>query len=229
LVGKMINPDDPYNLYNLGTNDWLHRHTQAADDTGEDMEAGNENNAGPNDATIIAVHAARNAALAGRNDDDTDGGVGVFGRSLAKTRSIGVGGQSETGCGVYGIATAGNTIGVAGRAMSGTAVEDQPLEQLASEPIGVLGQATRGFGVRGHAGNARAASPTPSVSPSWCSQRSACIAGHPRAVAGRCARLRLSWRQWATRTGTAPPTRPRASSRWWEGPTPATRDGSVPA
>jgi hypothetical protein len=78
--------------------------------------------------------------------------VGVFGRTNGSTRSIGVAGESQTGCGVYGITTDGTTIGVAGRSMGAVAVETDPLEKVVGEPVGVLGHSTIGPGVRGHGG-----------------------------------------------------------------------------
>jgi hypothetical protein len=58
---------------------------------------------------------------------------------------------------VYGIATgaktgAENVVGVAGRSMGGIAIEPVALEKVVDTPIGVLGQSTKGPGVRGHGG-----------------------------------------------------------------------------
>ena len=76
----------------------------------------------------------KDAVLVGFNPNMGDGAVGVFGWSVGATRSIGVAGESNTGCGVYGISTVDNTIGVVGRSMGGQEVEDDPLENVVNEP-----------------------------------------------------------------------------------------------
>jgi hypothetical protein len=149
---QMINPDDPFKFgIRPGETSWVNVKDVGGTSTGADVQLGMGNSADPNDATVVTTPAPKNAALAGQNSDPGDGVVGVFGRSKGATRSIGVAGESETGCGVYGIAT-GGTIGVAGRCMGGVAVEDAPLEKVVGQPIGVLGHSTNGPGVRGHGG-----------------------------------------------------------------------------
>ncbi len=153
LDALVTNPDDPFKFgIRPGETSWLNVHDVGNTSTGGDVQLGDGNSADPNDATVITTQAAKNAAFAAQNTDPGDGAVGVFGRSKGTTRSIGVAGLSETGCGVYGISTSGKTIGVAGRSMGGAAVEDMPLEEVVGAPVGVLGHATHGAGVRGHSG-----------------------------------------------------------------------------
>jgi hypothetical protein len=148
-----INPDDPFKFgIPLGETSWVNVHDVGGSSTGADVQLGNGNRADANDATVITTHASHTPALAGQNSETGDGAVGVFGRSTGATRSIGVAGESQTGCGVYGISTNGNTIGVAGRSMGGQEVEDDPLEVVVREPVGVLGHSTNGPGIRGHGG-----------------------------------------------------------------------------
>jgi kumamolisin len=142
--------DNPFNFANLG-----YYNAEGADDVTDDLEYGNWNHGDPSDlpcATVIENSAPTNAALIGRNVSTGDGTVGVFGSSSGGTRSIGVAGQSGTGCGMYGIGMSGTSIGVAGRSMVGEAVEATPLEQVVGQPVGVLGHSTCGAGVRGHSG-----------------------------------------------------------------------------
>lgn len=145
----MINPDDPFKL----GSDW--RQTdgdEGGDDSGDDVVLGETNTADRDHTTWINTPCTRNATLFVENRAFTDGGVGLFGRSRSVARSIGVAGESDSGCGVYGIATFGSAIGVAGRSMGGVEVEDDGLEAVVGEPVGVLGHSTVGTGVRGHGG-----------------------------------------------------------------------------
>ena len=80
---------DDINPFNLGN--WENAPDVGATDTGDDIEAGNRNFAFPNDATIISVAAADNAALIASNTDGSHGSVGVFGRTFAATDGIGIG------------------------------------------------------------------------------------------------------------------------------------------
>jgi hypothetical protein len=148
-----INPDDPFKFgIQPGLQSWVNVHDVGGSSTGADVQLGNGNNADVNDATAITTAASHTPALAGQNSDTSDGAVGVFGRSTGATRSIGVAGESETGCGVYGISTDGNTIGVVGRSMGGQEVEDDPIERVVGEPVGVFGHSTNGTGARAHSG-----------------------------------------------------------------------------
>jgi hypothetical protein len=138
----MIAPGDPFKF----GSSWLNFHQQGGNDTGKDVQLGNLNGASPQDATVLTALCPRNAVLVGVNDDLGDGAVGVFGRSRGATRSIGVAGESNTGCGVYGISTDDISIGVVGRSMGGQEVEDDPLEKVVGESVGVLGHSTNGPG-----------------------------------------------------------------------------------
>ena len=150
-ASAVIDPGNPFNFANWGIFTG-----EGADDNEDDVEFGQWNHGDPGDpqgriyATIIENSAPTNAAIIGRNIYQGDGTVGVFGTSSGATRSIGVAGESQTGCGVYGIGTFGTSIGVAGRSMDAASVEDGPLEEVLGEPTGVLGHSTCGAGVRGH-------------------------------------------------------------------------------
>jgi hypothetical protein len=150
----MIDPNDPF-LFGIrqGDTSWLNVYDVGNTSTGGDVQLGDGNSADPNDATVITTAAPKNAAFAAQNSDQGDGAVGVFGRSFGSTRSIGVAGETQTGCGVYGIGALGTTIGVAGRSMGAVAVETDPLEKVVGEPVGVLGHSTLGPSVRGHGGS----------------------------------------------------------------------------
>jgi hypothetical protein len=154
-AARPINPDHPFAFGASG--EWLNYQNQGASDTGNDITAGQINNAAPADCTLINTQANNNAVLAAVNTSGGNGAVGLFGRSRGTTWSMGVAGESQTGCGVYGLATgeqpsSRNVVGVAGRSMGGVALEAAPLEHVVDEPIGVLGQSTHGPGVRGHGG-----------------------------------------------------------------------------
>jgi hypothetical protein len=123
-----------------------------------------------NDTTALLATPASGAGTS------FDRVVGVFGRARPPTglpgdppptRNIGVAGLSDVGgVGVYGITGSSPLsipppfsvdalelgIGVAGRALDGVQVEDEPLEVLFATSIGVLGTSTTGVGVRAHAG-----------------------------------------------------------------------------
>jgi kumamolisin len=124
--------------------------------TGDNLIAGRTNGWNFGNCTYLVSISNNNAVLAADNYDTTSGGVGVYGRSRGSAWSIGVAGLSNTGCGMYGIAAApiagGKGIGVAGRALGGTATEYLPLEEVVGQPVGVLGHSAEGPGVRGHGG-----------------------------------------------------------------------------
>jgi kumamolisin len=152
---RPVDPDHPF-PFGVG-GEWLNYHNQGASDSGNSVNAGQINNGAPNDTTLINTPCNNSATLAGDNMATLNGVVGVFGRSRGATWSMGVAGESQTGCGVFGLATgenpaSRNVVGVAGRSMAGFALEADPLERLVESPIGVLGQCMTGPGVRGHGG-----------------------------------------------------------------------------
>jgi kumamolisin len=138
--------------------EWLyHDDGGGSSSSGDEINAGQVNTADPYDCTYLYNNNPNNAVLAADNQSPGNGAVGLFGRSRGSTWSIGVAGESQTGCAVYGIATGNepsspNAIGVVGRSMGGIATETLPLEQVVGEPIGVLGHSANGPGVRGHGG-----------------------------------------------------------------------------
>jgi hypothetical protein len=108
------------------------------------------------DVTVINTAVGLNPTFAADNVFGGSGSIGLYGRSRGASFSIGVMGQSSTGCGILGLATDENSksrgIGVVGRSVGGQAAEAQPVEDVMAAAIGVLGQATDGSGVRGHGG-----------------------------------------------------------------------------
>ncbi len=153
---RFINPGEPFAFGTGG--EWLNYHNQGGNDTGNSVNLGQINNAAPNDVTLITTACNDNATLAADNTATGNGAVGVFGRSRGTTWSIGVAGESQSGCGVYGIAAGEwkinlNIVGVAGRSLAGFALESAPIEEVVDAPIGVLGQSANGPGVRGHGGS----------------------------------------------------------------------------
>ena len=108
------------------------------------------------DVTVVNTAVGRNPTFAADNVFGGAGSIGLYGRSRGASFSIGVMGQSSTGCGILGLATDENSksrgIGVVGRSVGGQATEVQPVEDVMAAAIGVLGQATDGSGVRGHGG-----------------------------------------------------------------------------
>jgi kumamolisin len=114
------------------------------------------------DVTLINTAVANNATFASDNLYLGKGSIGLFGRSRGADFSMGVLGQSSKGCAVYGLATDENPItprcqpshgiGVVGRSMGGLSPERISVEEIVGQPIGVLGHAATGPGVRGHSG-----------------------------------------------------------------------------
>jgi hypothetical protein len=108
------------------------------------------------DVTVVNTAVGMNPTFAADNVFGGTGSIGLYGRSRGASFSIGVMGQSSTGCGILGLATDENSksrgIGVVGRSVGGQAAEVQSVEDVMAAAIGVLGQATDGSGVRGHGG-----------------------------------------------------------------------------
>jgi kumamolisin len=156
--GEWLNADMPTfeGVNSQGQDQWSDSSSVVwgAKGTGDAIVAGRANTCNRYDSTYLLANSPNNATVAGYNFAPT--GVGVYGRSSGNTWSIGVGGVSGTGCGVYGIAAApaagAKGIGVAGRAMGGIATEYLPLEEVVGQPVGVLGHSAEGPGVRGHGG-----------------------------------------------------------------------------
>lgn len=153
---RPIDPDIPFSFGAGG--EWLyHNYGGGSASSGDSINAGQYNTANIYDCTYVYNNSPNNAVLVADNTSTGNGAVGVFGRSRGSTWSIGVAGESQTGCAVYGIATgeqpsSPNVIGVVGRSMGGIATETLPLEEVVGEPIGVLGHSANGPGVRGHGG-----------------------------------------------------------------------------
>src|SRR5947209_12419934 len=97
---------DPRDPFRFGLS-WTHNYDVGADETGDDIEAGNQNIASPNDCTAVTVAAANNAALLGFNSEPHHGGVGLSGLSLSNEFGVGTLGSCGTGVGVYGISQSG--------------------------------------------------------------------------------------------------------------------------
>jgi kumamolisin len=114
------------------------------------------------DVTLLNTAVGYGATFAGDNIYSGKGSIGVFGRSRGNDFSMGVLGQSSKGSAVYGLATddqpitppvqPSHGIGVVGRSMGGVEPERISVERMVGEPVGVLGHATTGPGVRGHSG-----------------------------------------------------------------------------
>ena len=120
---------------------------------GDFIVAGRVNGWNADAATYLLALSSNNAVLAATNVNLGGGGLGMYGASHGSNWAIGVGGVAPTGCGVYGIAAAPTKgIGVAGRSLGNVATEYLPLEDVVGQPIGVLGHALDGPGVRGHGG-----------------------------------------------------------------------------
>lgn len=152
---------EPRDPFRFGLS-WEHSADIAADDTGDDMEVGNNNNASPNDCTTVNVAAANNVAFLGYNEEPNHGGVGLEGYSSSAEFGVGALGVCGAGVGVYGMSQSG--LGVVGRVMGKSEVDPEPLETLAPQ-IGVFGQAVGGVGIRGHGGEFKARSPSDEAAP----------------------------------------------------------------
>lgn len=145
-------------------------------DTENDGE-GNGNGGPYGDPTVINTAVAYNATFVSDNIYTGAGSIGLFGRSRGSDFSIGVMGQSSKGCAMYGLATDENPtsspcepfhgIGVVGRSMGGLAPEEVSVERMVGESIGVLGQSTKGAGVRGHSGFLLKQPPTGALLPAF--------------------------------------------------------------
>jgi hypothetical protein len=108
------------------------------------------------DVTVVNTAVSRNPVFAADNIFFGLGSIGLYGRSRGTGFSVGVLGQSSTGCGMFGLATDENAtsrgIGVVGRSVAGAATEAKPVEDVMESSIGVLGQSALGTGVRGQGG-----------------------------------------------------------------------------
>ncbi|CAG9226260.1 hypothetical protein PSAB6_460029 [Paraburkholderia sabiae] len=138
---------DPNNPF--GFTRWKQYYENGAEHSGNDIEAGNNNNADPNNATLVTVVAAENVALSVKNDETKSGSVGLVSESSSQAYGVGMVGVSRTGVGTYGVSNSG--LGVVGRSMNGKDIEKEPLESLVPA-VGVLGHAISGAGIRGHGG-----------------------------------------------------------------------------
>jgi kumamolisin len=153
---RPISPEAPFSFGAGG--EWLyHDDGGGSASSGDSISAGQFNTADIYECTYVYNNSPNNAVLVADNTSTGNGAVGLFGRSRGSSWSIGVAGESQTGCAVYGIATgeqpsSPNVIGVVGRSMGGIATETLPLEEVVGEPIGVLGHSANGPGVRGHGG-----------------------------------------------------------------------------
>jgi hypothetical protein len=107
--------------------------------SGNDLQAGKNNSASPNNATNLSTGAANNYAF-GAFNQITGGSqsVGIIGQCIGETKgAIGVAGVTDDGCGVYGFARIGDESG------------DTSIGDLVGQHIGVLGDSSTGFGVHG--------------------------------------------------------------------------------
>jgi len=101
-------PNGPF-----GFNFWLHRHEDHTDlHAGDEFEVGDLNQLTGGDAgnaTIIANNRHDNVAFAGQNRNTGSNVVGIYGDSAGTQGvNIGVAGACDAGCGVCGVAIAGN-------------------------------------------------------------------------------------------------------------------------
>jgi len=158
---------------------WLAYNGPGGTSIGASVNLGQQNdlgiaNPGDEGATIITIQDSRNAAFAAMNcggnppdpSDPSQGGVGVFGQSVAGgiwdetpplpdpppalTAGIGVAGQCNTGAGVYGQSIFGAGVtGSVSTSHTGWATWGPKLEKT-FQKAGVLGRSEFGPGVRGH-------------------------------------------------------------------------------
>jgi hypothetical protein len=157
---------------------WLAFNGSGGTTIGADVKLGKQNDLSIDHhdyegATIVTLSDSETAVFAALNGggnpnnplDKGQGGVGVFGQSIAGgidedypppappplTKGIGVAGHCNTGCGVYGQSLYG--IGVVGRAdEEGWGLYATTLSTT-FQNAGVLGQSENAPGVRGHAGD----------------------------------------------------------------------------